>query len=161
MTVLQEMLVSKPAPQSKAGVIQGIPERVEQFVGAVPKNFHKLIIFTMERKVLLAKVSKKISKDEGSSAVKLIQEFAKEEKKNRAAANKDLDKLLTNKYFKHIPVAEIKEILKNHAFNPDPLDGVYTGDEGKIHEKVGEKSYIVITWYKMESGNFEVISYLS
>jgi hypothetical protein len=115
----------------------------------------------MDRRTLIAKVSNKLSKDEGSSAIKLIQEFAKEEKKNRASANKELDKLLTNKYFKSLPIDEIREILKNNAFDPVPLEGIYSGADGRIHEQVGKKSYILITWHKMSSGNYEVIAYLS
>lgn len=85
----------------------------------------------------------------------------KSEKSRQGKANKALD-TLCKKYYKSLPLDEIKKILKENEFNEDAVDGIYTGREGKSHEQVGPKSWLTMTWHKMEeSGNWEVVAYIS
>lgn len=83
------------------------------------------------------------------------------ESKNRRLANEDLYHFTYNKYFESIPIKEISDILNKYGFDSEPLEGIYTGREGRTHEKVGDYTYIVITWYKMQSGRYEIVVYLS
>lgn len=40
-------------------------------------------------------------------------------------------------------------------------DGVYCGEDGRIHEQVGPHTWLSLSWYKMESGRYEIVAYLS
>jgi len=83
------------------------------------------------------------------------------ESSRRNQANKALD-ILCRAYHQCIPLTEIKDILKSNGFDGDGIDGIYTGREGRSHEQVGPKSWIMMTWHKMEeSGKWEVVAYLS
>lgn len=83
------------------------------------------------------------------------------EKSRQSKANKALD-VLCKKYYKSLPLDEIKKVLKDNGFNEDAVDGIYTGREGRSHEQVGPKSWLSMTWHKMEeSGNWEVVAYIS
>lgn len=85
-----------------------------------------------------------------------------DEKKARKKANDALHALTTNKYFSGVPASDIKELLNKFGFNGAAMDGIYTGREGKLHEQVGPKTWISMTWYKMEgSGKYEIVTYLS
>lgn len=92
---------------------------------------------------------------------------AKAEKRARSKANEGLNKLLTNKYFPSLPIADIANVLKQNGLDPeyeDPegLSGIYTGREGKINPlQVGPNSWLALSWHKMTSGNFEIVSYVS
>lgn len=79
----------------------------------------------------------------------------------RARANKELAKKICSVYWSHLPIDDIAKIINTHGFDGSALDGFYTGHQGKVHEKVGKNTYIVITWYRMPSGNFEIVAYLS
>jgi len=86
----------------------------------------------------------------------------KQEKSHRDKATKEIVALTTNKYFQSIPAKEIGEILTKHGFDEEAMFGIYTGRQGKIHEQVGPKTWISMTWYKMEeSGKYEIVAYLS
>lgn len=80
----------------------------------------------------------------------------------RARANHELAKEIGSTHFASLPIAEIMGIINKYGFDGSVLEGIYTGHEGKTHEKVGKNTWIVITWYRMpNSGKFEVIAYLS
>lgn len=83
---------------------------------------------------------------------------ATEESRNRTLANQELGMLLT--YHPHIPTGDVDAILTAYGFKPLE-EAIYCGAEGRIHEQVGERTWIVLTWYKMPSGNYEIVSYLS
>jgi len=93
----------------------------------------------------------------------LSAQSSPEEKSRRLKASREMQDFLKNKYFKSIgsAVQGIGEILTKYNFDPVDLFGIYTGESGKTHDKVGENTWIVLTWHKMESGNFEIVSYLS
>jgi hypothetical protein len=51
-------------------------------------------------------------------------------------------------------------VLEEHGFNTlEPA--IYCGREGKVHEQVGKRTWITFTWYKMGSGQYELVAYLS
>ena len=85
----------------------------------------------------------------------------KAERKAQNAANDTLFVLGVD-YHEGIPVGKIKDILTANGFDSEPLDGIYTGREGRIHEQVGSQTWIAISWYKMpQTGRYEITAYLS
>jgi hypothetical protein len=74
--------------------------------------------------------------------------------------NTALTKLTRNTYFPHIPVNEINQILTSAGFN-QLEDGIYTGAEGSLVEKIGDKAHCMMTWYKMPSGRYEIVIYVN
>ena len=86
---------------------------------------------------------------------------ANDERSRRNAVNKVLADM-SKEYHVGLPVREISELLNKHGFDGSAMDGIYTGHDGKIHEKVGERSWISMTWHKMEeSGRYEIVAYVS
>lgn len=83
---------------------------------------------------------------------------AKTERKARTAANNDLGKLAN--YHDGLPIQAFDNILTKHGF--EPLENaIYCGREGQCHQQVGTKTFFHFTWYKMESGKYEIVAYLS
>lgn len=80
------------------------------------------------------------------------------EAKARKKANQALAALPN--YHRWIPNQDIDEILAKSGFSPLE-EGIYCGREGRIQEKVGENSWFFMSWYKMPSGNYEIVSYVS
>jgi len=62
-------------------------------------------------------------------------------------------------YFPSIPVQEIQSIL--NEFELKIPDGIYCGREGESMEEIGNGVWLRMTWYKMQSGNFEIVAYVS
>jgi hypothetical protein len=62
-------------------------------------------------------------------------------------------------YMPWIPLALFDVILTDNGFQT--LEGaIYCGREGQVNEQVGPKSWLTFTWYKMESGKYEIVSYI-
>jgi len=80
------------------------------------------------------------------------------EAKARTVANRLLAKLAN--YHQFIPTTEIDAALTAAGFNAME-DAIYCGREGSVHEQVGDKTWISMTWYKMESGMYEIVAYVS
>lgn len=81
------------------------------------------------------------------------------EAKARTKANEALHEVgLT--YHPFIPNATIDNILVANGFRPME-EGIYCGREGRCSEQVSDKTWITMTWYKMPSGNYEIVAYLS
>lgn len=78
--------------------------------------------------------------------------------KYRAKINKALD-ALCKRYFKEIPISEIQSIL--NEFELKIPDGIYCGREGESMEEIGNGVWLRMTWYKLQSGNFEIVAYVS
>ena len=77
----------------------------------------------------------------------------------RARANRQLQALPN--YHPFIPCADIDTILTNHGFNQMEA-AIYCGREGTAHEQVGQRTWITMTWYRMEeTGRYEIVTYLS
>jgi hypothetical protein len=84
-----------------------------------------------------------------------------EEKRNRSQANKELFEVCKQPH-DGIPVSAIRDILVKNGFNGEAMDGIYTGREGKMHEQCGPRTWIVLSWHKLENtGRYEIVSYLS
>lgn len=64
-------------------------------------------------------------------------------------------------YHDSVPLAELSALLRWNGF--DGLDDILLvcGREGRLHESVGRNRWFTLTWYKMESGRYEIVAYLS
>lgn len=100
---------------------------------------------------------------------KAIDEMARP---NTKLVNKEISQLITNKYFDSIPAQQIQAILdkynlgKDVETNENVMDGIYTGREGRMDAPVSKdqrgnvNATFIMTWYKMESGRYEIVSYV-
>jgi hypothetical protein len=69
---------------------------------------------------------------------------------------------LGKKYHNSIPLQAISDILEVNGFDPSKVgNGIFVGASGRAHEPVGFGVYLTMTWYKMESGQYEIVAYLS
>lgn len=83
------------------------------------------------------------------------------ETKNRNACNGDLADICRTLH-QGLPIDQITAALNRHGFDGSAMDGIYCGETGKVNEKVGERTWIFLSWYRfIESGRYEVVSYLS
>ena len=88
-------------------------------------------------------------------------ETRKAERKAQNAANDSLAGL-SRIYHDGIPVGLIVDILTANGFDREPMDGIYCGREGRLHEQVGPKTWIALSWFKMErTGRYEITAYVS
>lgn len=63
-------------------------------------------------------------------------------------------------YHDGVPLGVVSDILTHWGF--DPLeDMLLCGRQGSLNEPVGRNRWLSLTWYKMESGRYEVVSYVS
>ena len=81
------------------------------------------------------------------------------EKTRRNRANNALH-AISRTYHCGLPIAEIDSILTANGFEATE-PAIYCGAEGSSHEKIGPNSWLSFTWYKMESGRYEITTYLS
>src|ERR1039458_7312714 len=83
------------------------------------------------------------------------------EKSARKAVNCKLD-MLGKSYYVGLtePLLRIDSWLHEEGFTA-LSDGVYCGEDGRIHEQVGPHTWLSLTWYRMESGRYEIVAYLS
>jgi hypothetical protein len=86
------------------------------------------------------------------------------ESTRRQRCNAELSGLPT--YHDAAPWAEIDAILSRHDFNPVPeADAVPTfgaaGCGDRMHVKVGDATWLLVTIYRMPSGKYEVVAYVS
>ena len=82
------------------------------------------------------------------------------EAKARRRANNELHALTFNRYHNGLALEEIDLILVRNGF--DPLTpAIYCGRDGGMHEQVGLRTWVSMTWHRMESGRYEIVAYLS
>ena len=64
-------------------------------------------------------------------------------------------------YHPFIPTSDIDNILEKAGLRPlEP--GIYCGSDGRSHEQVSEKSWLTMTWHRMENTNvYEIVCYVS
>lgn len=63
-------------------------------------------------------------------------------------------------YHNSIPLDIVNAALVQAGFDElEPM--ILCGREGNIHENVGRNRWLSLTWYKMESGRYEVVAYVS
>ena len=91
-----------------------------------------------------------------SSVASLVT--AKMEAKMRDQVNAELRQLPT--YADGLQLAQIDAILQGNGFNALEA-AIYCGNDGASHEQVGPRTWFKMTWHKMESGRFELVSYVS
>lgn len=84
---------------------------------------------------------------------------ATQERKAKHAVNTQLA-ILGRTYHNGLPLHEIDGILALSGFNRLE-EGIYCGREGRINEQVGPKTWFTMSWFKMESGRYEVTAYVS
>jgi len=59
-----------------------------------------------------------------------------------------------------VPLDTVNELLMHYGF--DRLESMLLcGREGRLHEAVGRNRWLALTWYKYESGRYEVVAYVS
>ncbi len=76
--------------------------------------------------------------------------------------NRELNKLTTNKYFPEIPLRCFETIFKSFGIATDFLEGIYCGRSGETSCQIpGSKLFWRLTWYRMESGRYEIVCYVS
>jgi hypothetical protein len=81
------------------------------------------------------------------------------ERRNRSRANSDLA-LLSQGLHDSLRLQDIDNVLTTHGFRP-LTEGIYCGREGRVHEQVGDRTHLLLTWYKYDTGRYEVVVYLS
>lgn len=106
-------------------------------------------------------------------------EYKRMDKSTKNALNKRLNKWTYNTYFKGIPFEELKDLL--NEFNMVILQedgtlwsGFFAGDKGRANfdlanvysENEGfytpfENTALSFSWYRMPSGNYEIVAYLT
>jgi hypothetical protein len=85
---------------------------------------------------------------------------AKTERSNRTKANRALHTLTFNRFHDGLALYDIDCILQAHGFTGlEPA--IYCGRDLWSHEQVGLRTWITLTWHKMESGRYEIVVYLS
>ena len=76
----------------------------------------------------------------------------------RARVNRALQAL--GNYHDGLALDKIDAILTKYGFNPmEPA--IYCGRDGSAKDRVGRRTWISLTWHKMESGKYEVVTYVS
>jgi hypothetical protein len=75
--------------------------------------------------------------------------------------NREISALTSNTYFDSIPLKELSAILEKHGLESSGLEGIYTGHEGTSKAQVALNAWLLISWYRMSSGRFEIVSYVS
>jgi hypothetical protein len=84
---------------------------------------------------------------------------AQQERVARRKANDELYTLgLT--YHESIPLVCLDRVLVDAGFHQTE-EAIYCGRDGHSLEQVGERSWLSLSWHKMESGRYEVVAYLS
>lgn len=81
------------------------------------------------------------------------------ERSNRKRANDALYTLgLT--YHESIPLVCLDHILTENGFKATE-EAIYCGRDGRSTELVGERTWLVLNWHRMDSGRYEIVAYLS
>lgn len=81
------------------------------------------------------------------------------EAKARTIANRLLGKSLLP-FHLDLPIETINEALRAAGLR-EMEPAIYCGREGRVHEQVGERSWIAFNWYKHDSGRYEIVAYVS
>jgi len=74
--------------------------------------------------------------------------------------NRILSEMFTNKYTDGVPLDRVNDALRCKGFDMlEPM--ILCGRQGMIHQCVGRNRWLALSWYKMESGRYEVVAYVS
>jgi hypothetical protein len=81
-------------------------------------------------------------------------------RKDTRWVNKVLGEMNHNQYHDSVPLDRVNDALRAHGFDElEPM--ILCGREGTLHQSVGRSRWLSLTWYKMESGRYEVVAYVS
>jgi hypothetical protein len=88
---------------------------------------------------------------------------------NRKHINNLLYDLTYNKYFPSIPISDILDTLNSSGIDIYETDFILCGADGNttfeikdiLSEKGISNSILILCWHKMQSGNYEIVTYLS
>lgn len=61
-------------------------------------------------------------------------------------------------YHEHVPHTEIDGILKQEGFE-DTIGASYDGH--KLNCSVGDGKWLHVSWYRMQSGRYEIVAYVN
>ena len=85
---------------------------------------------------------------------------AKTERSRRNSVNRELSNLCKG-YHDGLLLSQIDEVLEHYGFNAAE-SAIYCGREGRATAQVGEHTFLLMTWFKMEvTGRYEVVAYVS
>jgi hypothetical protein len=85
---------------------------------------------------------------------------AQQERVARRKVNSGLFDMGHNVYHDGLPITEIDAALVEGGFaQTEPA--IYCGRDGSCHQQVGARTWLSLSWHKMESGRFEVTAYVS
>jgi hypothetical protein len=81
------------------------------------------------------------------------------ERRQRQLVNDELHAL--GNYHDGLALTEIDAILTKHGFN-EMEPAIYCGRDGRVNEQVGKRTWLSLSWHKMEvTGRYEVVAYVS
>lgn len=60
-----------------------------------------------------------------------------------------------------MPLTQITGLLVGHDLDPAKVREHVHGDEGRLHVQVSPDIFFTMTWKRMESGRYEIVSYVS
>jgi hypothetical protein len=85
---------------------------------------------------------------------------ASTERKARVRANNALYKLC-REYHAGLPLGSLDSVLIQNGFT-GLEEAIYCGRDGNVHEQVGRRTWLTMTYHKMEySGRYEIVVYLN
>jgi len=58
-----------------------------------------------------------------------------------------------------MPMSEIASVLTKHGLDTKPVRDHIHADEGRLHVEVKKDIWISMTWYRLESGRYEIVIY--
>jgi len=65
-------------------------------------------------------------------------------------------------FYDHLPIVAVSNLVEEHGFTADALEGIYCGHEGRVHQPIGHGKYIQINWCRIGDNNrFELNCYVS
>ena len=92
--------------------------------------------------------------------------------KEKNKINREIGKVVKPIYFDEIPLGQMFDIIKDHGYQVvdeagEPWSGFLCGREGTFWADIMSlttqklsKYRLILQWYKMPSGRYEVISYV-
>jgi hypothetical protein len=64
-------------------------------------------------------------------------------------------------YYEFVPLMAVNAVLERNGFSWDNQPGFMGGASGRIHTEVGDGKWLTLSWYKMESGRYELVAYVN
>jgi hypothetical protein len=72
--------------------------------------------------------------------------------------NHELNMLVRNTYFDNIPIDELETICAGHGFEMSDIS-MLSGRSGRMSVPIGRGILLHFTWYRMDSGRWEIVAY--